>query len=85
MTQDQYNKAIEINNRLKELNLFLDYLKHYSKPILCYSSYNNISCTQVICYDLIYKLEDIFIRHDKMIREEIKNEIKKLKDEIKIL
>lgn len=84
MTQEQYNRAVEINNRLKELNLFLDALKHYSEPKLCYS-YNNISCNQVICYDLVYKLEDIFIRHDKMIREEIENEIKSLKDEIKTL
>ncbi len=84
MTQEQYNRAVEINDRLKELNLFLDALKHYSKPILCYS-YNNVSCNQVVCYDLVYKLEDIFFRHDKMIREEIENEIKSLQDEIKTL
>lgn len=84
MTQEQYNRAIEINDRLKELNLFLDTLKHYTKPILCYS-YNNVSYKQVICDDLVYKLEDIFTRHDKIIRKEIEDEIKNLQDEIKTL
>lgn len=85
MTQDQYNRALEINNRLNDLETFRDKLRTRKDAKLNYTYYDNIKYGHVVYTDLEYKLRDIFIRHDKMIREEIENEIKSLKDEIKTL
>ena len=85
MTQNQYNRAIEINNRLHELETFRDKLRTRKDAKLNYTYYDNIKYCHVVYTDLEYSLRDIFIRHDKMIREEIENEIKSLKDEIKTL
>lgn len=82
MTQEQYNRITEINNRLSAIykvkeeisrnNVFLGYF--------CRAQY--------ILRDLRINDEDIrniLDRHDKMIREEIDNEIEKLKKEIEEL
>lgn len=84
MTQDQYNRAIEIHNRLICLNVFKEALERYENTKLAYT-YKNIDYKYVACEEIVDSLRDIFIRHDKMIREEIENKIKSLQDEIKTL
>ena len=84
MTQDQYNRAIEIHNKLICLTVFKETLKGCENIELAHT-YTNTVYKYIACKEIVDSLKDIFIRHDKMIYEEIENEIKSLKDEIKTL
>lgn len=79
MTQEQYNRAVEINNRLEELEEVKKEINGTSKHLVTYCKQDDYEP----CYRYTMKyISDILDRHDKMIREEIDNEIKKLKKEI---
>lgn len=82
MTQEQYNRAVWINNRLKELEAVKKEISTPSKYLLTYCAKDDYKP----CYrwTMVY-ISDILDRHDKMIREEIDNEIEKLKKEIEKL
>lgn len=88
MTQEQYNRVSEIIKRLEVLNQ----AKHKITHGLCKLSYvcqatilsTGHSKIEIDSY-LSSSLSDILDRHDKMIREEIDNEIEKLKKEIEEL
>lgn len=90
MTQEQYNRTVEITNRLNNLNKAKDWLKH-NRYRLGYLQIDNDKIIHINQYGTIMidytmsKLTDIFDRHDKMIREEIDSEIEKLKKEIEEL
>ena len=82
MTQEQYNRAVWINDRLKELEEVKKEINNPSKHLLTYCKEDGYKP----CYKGIMKnISDIFDRHDKMIREEIDSEIAKLKKEIEEL
>ena len=82
MTNEQYNRAVEINQRLKELESVKKEINDSSKYLLTYCEADDYKP----CYrwTMVY-ISDILDRHDKMIREEIDNEIEKLKNEVKEL
>lgn len=82
MTQEQYNRAVEINDRIKELEKVKKEINDTSKHFVTY-------CTQDYykpCYRFTMQyISNILDRHDKMIREEIDAEIEKLKKEVEEL
>lgn len=82
MTQEQYNRVIEINSRLS----LLDSVKtELNKPDIRLDYVRKL--IQVGCDISVTDgdISDILDRHDKMIREEIDAEIEKLKEEIETL
>lgn len=81
MTQEQYNRAVEINNRLEELTMVKDEIGSTSNHFLSYCNSDYTPCAEWKMRDI----SDILDRHDKMIREEIDSEIEKLKKEIEEL
>lgn len=76
MTQEQYNRANEINESLSFLN---SVKAEINKPGVRLDYVRTL--IQVGCEINVTdgKISDILDRHDKMIREEIDNEIEKLK------
>lgn len=88
MTQEQYKRACQINERLTELA----YVKKRiggspnEKIILSYLySSNNPNDYSHCNYWCMRNIADILDKHDKMIREEIDAEIESLKKEIEML
>lgn len=81
MTQEQYNRAVEINHMIKGLGNLKKRMVAFYK--LWYAERDNNGgyhlCDDIEC------IRDILDRHDKMIREEIDSEIEKLKKEIEKL
>lgn len=85
MTEQNFKKVQHIVERLKELecverkledeNVYLNYATH-----LEYSTFPDYVINECKNY-----LKDILKKHDQMIRLEVKEEIKKLKEEIKYL
>lgn len=82
MTQEQYNRAVWINDRLNELEEVKKEINGTSKHLVTYCKQDDYRP----CYMFTMKyISDILDRHDKMIRDEIDNEIEKLKKEIEKL
>ncbi len=82
MTQEQYNRAVWISERLKELEEVKKEINDPSKHFLTYCEQDKYKP----CYRFTMEnISDILDRHDKMIREEIDAEIEKLKKEIEEL
>lgn len=81
MTQEQYNRAVEINGRLNELKEVKKEIDSTSSSVL---SYCDREYTPYAEWKMC-SISDILDRHDKMIREEIDSEIEKLKKEIEEL
>lgn len=88
MTQEQYKRACQINDRLTNLadvkkrierrangNIILSYL---------YNSDSSTDYRQCNYWSMSF-IADILDKHDKMIREEIDAEIESLKKEIEML
>ena len=82
MTEQQYNRANEINESLSFLN---SVKAEINKPGVRLDYVRTL--IQVGCEINVTdgKITDILDRHDKMIREEIDSEIEKLKKEIEEL
>lgn len=79
MTEEQYKRAVEINNRFEELEKIKDLLQNFFLTFIrncCCASYPN---------GIFECIGEYLSRHDKMIREDIDNEIEKLKKEIEEL
>lgn len=86
MTQEQYNRAVEIGKRLEILNQAkatkgLCKLDYVCQVITLDTGHSRID----VDHNISNNLSDILDRHDKMIHEEIDNEIEKLKKEIEEL
>ena len=82
MTQEQYNRAVWISGRLKELEEVKEEIEDTSKHFLTYCKEDD----DKPCYRWTLEyISNILDRHDKMIREEIDAEIEKLKKEIETL
>lgn len=80
MEKEKFERAIEINERLKALN---DILREISpcKYRLNYVDEDNNGCAEWRMKHIC----DLLDKHDKMIREEIQNEIDNLHAEIETL
>ena len=81
MTQEQYNRAVEIEKRLIELKAVKYEIGDTSSHLLSYCNSDYNPCAKWN----MRTISDILDRHDKMIREEIDNEIEKLKKKIEEL
>jgi len=87
MTDEQYTRAVQINNRIKELEKVKEYIKQKTKHRLWYA-YNTgeFGSSWSLCPEWCMRnIGDILDKHDLMIRQEIEEEIEKLKAEIKEL
>lgn len=81
MTQEQYNRAVEISENLKKLeNLKKGIERSPHSPYFPYSHEEWLGKGTVM-----ENIKDIINRHSEMIRKEIDNEIEKLKKEIEEL
>lgn len=88
MTPEQFLIAIRLHERLEALGKVkkeieqnrLLYAREYDNPIIrCYSKWESVG------EHLMHSISDILDRHDKMIREEIDEEIAKIKRQIEEL
>lgn len=81
MTQEQYNRAVEISKRLEELDEVKKEIEGTSSHLLSYCKSDYKPCAEWKMRDI----SDILDRHDMMIRAEIDEEIEKLKKEVEEL
>lgn len=87
MTKEQYKRAIEIYNRLENLNDTKKNIENTKKHRLWYG-YNNGefgSSWGLAPEWAMRNIADILDKHDLMIRQEIDDEIARLKKEIETL
>lgn len=88
MTQEQYQRAIEINKRLNELNQVKSEIRGESTHYLTYmrESRSSLTDNDTPCNEYVMTfIAGLLDKHDKQIREEIDNEIKELEQEIERL
>lgn len=87
MNKEKYNKIIAINNRLNQLQKVKEAIKDTSSHYLTYAEKGRtFSDHDSLCIDYIMKyIGDILDKHDKMIRQEIDDEITALNKEIEEL
>ena len=87
MTQEQYNRAVQINERLTDLNGTKKNIGDTTKHRLWYA-YNDGefgSDWRLAPEWAMRSISDILDKHDLMIRQEIDEEIERLKKEIETL
>lgn len=87
MDKEKYNRAIEINNRLNELQRVKEEVKDTRTHYLTYARKGDtFSDHDSLCRHYIMEyISDILDKHDKMIRQEIDDEIAALNKEIEEL
>lgn len=78
MTQEQYNRAVEISKRLEELEEVNKEIECASQRRLCYIRDSDHPCSEW----KMRNIGSILDKHDLMIRDEINAEIESLKVEI---
>ena len=83
MTQEQYKKAVGLNERIKGLEAVQRELLNYSN--LWYAYKNGLCRWEILAEWYILPIKHILDKYDKIIRQEIDDEIKKLKAEIETL
>ena len=84
MTQEQFQKAVRINNRLEELAKVNKEIDETSKHRLWYA-WKGESDWRLTSEWVMRYISDLLDKHDLMIRQEIDNEIEQLKAEIETL
>lgn len=85
MTEQQYNRACQINDRLSVL---ADVKKQIEGTLThrLYFAYKDCDGYFRCCSDLVMRyISEILDKHDRMIRQEIEEEIERLKKEIEEL
>lgn len=87
MTKEQYQRACEINERLRQLNQVKKEIHGTATHRLTYThNHNRPSDSYVPCNEYIMRyIGNLLDTHDKMIRAEIENEIASLEQEIEAL
>lgn len=87
MTEEKYKRAVQINKCITNLSETIDHIKETSKHRLwyAYKSGEFGSEWRLTPEWAMMNISDILDKHDLMIRQEIEEEIKKLKEEIKEL
>ena len=81
MEKEKYERAIAINNRLKELEFVKKEISPTTKFRLNYVDKDNKGCAEW----RMNVIGDLFDKHDVMIRAEIQQEIDALNSEIETL
>ncbi len=84
MTQEQYNRAVWISKRLDELEKVKDEIKETTKHRLWYAKNFGGDWMLASEWKMRY-IQKLLDKHDLMIRQEIEDEINKLKKEIETL
>lgn len=84
MTQEQYFRAVAINSRIDELERVKDEIKETTKHRLWYANKSGSDWTLASEWKMRY-IDKLLDKHDLMIRQEIDDEINKLKQEIDTL
>lgn len=84
MTQEQYNRANQIGERLKELNTVKKEIEGRIKNRLWYA-WKGESDWRLTSEWVMKYIKEILDKHDLMIRQEIDQEIEQLKAEIETL
>lgn len=86
MEQEQYQRVIEINKRIEQLNQVKEEIKGVKTFLTYVKRGQTLSCSDSVCRDwAMAYISNILDNHDKQIREEIDNEIKELEQEIERL
>ena len=89
MTQEQYQRAKQISERLDELSVVKKELENAHQYRLTYEYYSidtYSSSKWISCPSWkMDNIREILEKHDVMIRQEIEEEVKKLKSEIEAL
>lgn len=89
MTQEQYQTAIRLHKRLEALGEVKKEIEETEKYRLWYAKrYDPLTGTtewETVSEYVMQNISDILDRHDKMIREEIDEEIAKIKKQIEEL
>ena len=87
MTKEQYQRACEINERLRQLQEVKKEIRGAATHRLTYAyNHDRPSREYVPCNPYIMRyIGDLLDTHDKMIRAEIENEIASLEQEIESL
>lgn len=87
MNKETYNRAIAINNRLNELQKVKEELKTTCNHYLTYAGkgYESTNSDFFCRHSIMKYISDILDKHDKMIREEIDDDIAALNKEIEVL
>lgn len=87
MDKETYNRAIVISNRLSQLQKVKDELKNtYRHYLTCAEKAESLGNRNSLCSDYIMEnISAILDKHDKMIRQEIDDEIAALNKEIEEL
>ena len=86
MTQEQFQRAVQINDRLEELARVKKEIDDTSKHRLWYAEKSNCSSDYRLNSEWVMKyIADVLDKHDLAIRQEIEEEIERLKAEIETL
>lgn len=84
MTTEQYKRAVEINDRISELEKVKKEIKETTKHRLWYAERSERDWRLTSEWIMLY-ISKILDKHDEMIRQEIDDEIAALKAEIERL
>lgn len=84
MTEEQFHRAVRINDRLEELARVKKEIDNTSKHRLWYA-YKGCDDYRLTSEWVMKYISDLLDKHDLMIRQEIDNEIEQLKAEIETL
>lgn len=85
MTEQQFNRAVQIQKRLEALYETKEKIKETTKNRLYYA-YKNCQGDYTCCPEWSMRpISELLDKHDRMIRQEIEDEIERLKKEIETL
>lgn len=85
MTEEQFKKVCELNAKLESFHDIKREVFGAKEARLSYVYSNAVSDNAVHSKFALKAIAQIINRHDKMIREEVDKEIRKLQEEINIL
>lgn len=86
MTKEQYQRACEINERLRQLKEVKKEINGTTTKRLSYIRKHSIDSDYSPCnIYIMHYISNLFDTHDKIIRAEIENEIASLEQEIETL
>ena len=89
MTQEQFNTAIKLHHRLEALSKVKEEIADIEKHRLWYAERYDPMCGttkwDTVSKYVVQSISDILDRHDKMIRQEIDDEIAKITKQIEEL
>ena len=86
MTQEQFQRAVKINDRLEELARVKKEIDETSKHRLWYAEKSSCGSDYRLTSEWVMRyIGELLDKHDLMIRQEIDEEIERLKAEIETL